>query len=159
MDSEQGTWKRGSSTLAAAEAERCTVGATLREWLLHLPCEETKRYVGNFLAVYRVRPEHEAETATTKMIITNDLVVGAGDLEKACDTPVPATDGDTKTNKWSSHRKNSSWMPLHVRRHTGERCPMNPVCCRTYAKAWTAPASCEACAVKQTPSNGTDIVT
>jgi hypothetical protein len=28
----------------------------LRMWLTHLPCEETKQYVGNFLSVYRVRP-------------------------------------------------------------------------------------------------------
>ena len=30
--------------------------AAMRLWLLYLPCEETKRYVGNFLSVYRVRP-------------------------------------------------------------------------------------------------------
>eukprot|EP00438_Fugacium_kawagutii_P033974 Skav228932 [mRNA] locus=scaffold2181:248822:258688:+ [translate_table: standard] len=29
---------------------------SLRRWLLRLPCAETKRYVGNFLSVYRVRP-------------------------------------------------------------------------------------------------------
>lgn len=28
----------------------------LQAWLTRLPCEETKRYVGNFLSVYRVRP-------------------------------------------------------------------------------------------------------
>ena len=38
--------------------EDATWEQSLREWLLQLPCEETKRYVGNFLSVYRVRPEN-----------------------------------------------------------------------------------------------------
>ena len=33
----------------------------LRQWLLQLPSAETKRYVGNFLSVYRVRPAAEAD--------------------------------------------------------------------------------------------------
>ena len=36
--------------------------AALRRWASHgLPCEETKRYLGNFLSVYRVRPAADAK--------------------------------------------------------------------------------------------------
>ena len=35
--------------------------ASLRRWLRRLPCAETKRHVGNFLSVYRVRPSAEAD--------------------------------------------------------------------------------------------------
>ena len=43
--------------------ENATWEQSLREWLLQLPCEETKRYVGNFLSVYRVRPENEGDNS------------------------------------------------------------------------------------------------
>eukprot|EP00435_Cladocopium_sp_Y103_P075251 s10_g55.t1 len=76
---------------------------SLREWLLHLPCEETKRYVGNFLSVYRVRPENEGENSDDEDD-KEDLVVTAGDLGQACDTHVPVTEGDIKKGKWSLHR-------------------------------------------------------
>ena len=33
----------------------------LRTWLRRLPCEETKRYIGNFMSVYRVRPAVEGQ--------------------------------------------------------------------------------------------------
>ena len=76
---------------------------SLRRWLCHLPCEETKRYVGNFLAVYRVRPENEGENSDDED--DNDaLVVTAGELAKACDTHVPVVEGDTNKGKWSLHR-------------------------------------------------------
>eukprot|EP00435_Cladocopium_sp_Y103_P022987 s1345_g5.t1 len=85
---------------------------SLRKWLLHLPCEETKRYVGNFLAVYRVRPEGSmqhlpCESRRTrrewKMELPPDLVVDA--MERAevywrassrhCkDVPNPYADAD-----------------------------------------------------------------
>ena len=52
---------------------------SLREWLLNLPCEETKRYVGNFLSVYRVRPENEGENSDDEDD-KEDLVVTAGDF-------------------------------------------------------------------------------
>eukprot|EP00438_Fugacium_kawagutii_P001459 Skav211876 [mRNA] locus=scaffold1431:374175:389938:+ [translate_table: standard] len=61
---------------------------SLRQWLRRLPCEETKRYVGNFLAVYRVRPENEGENSDDEDD-TDNLVVTAGDLAQACDTHVP----------------------------------------------------------------------
>ena len=76
---------------------------SLREWLLNLPCEETKRYVGNFLSVYRVRPENEGENSDDEDD-KEDLVVTAGDLGQACDTHVPVTEGDMKKGKWSLHR-------------------------------------------------------
>ena len=83
--------------------EDATWEQSLREWLLQLPCEETKRYVGNFLSVYRVRPENEGENSDDEDD-TENLVVTAGDLAQACDTHVPATEEDTKKGKWSVHR-------------------------------------------------------
>eukprot|EP00438_Fugacium_kawagutii_P017484 Skav217980 [mRNA] locus=scaffold496:402099:408191:- [translate_table: standard] len=77
--------------------------ASLRQWLRHLPCEETKQYVGNFLAVYRVRPESEAENSDDEDDNDN-LVVTAGELAQACDTHVPVVEGEKKKGKWSSHR-------------------------------------------------------
>ena len=35
--------------------------SSLRQWLTQLPSAETKRYVGNFLSVHRVRPAAEAD--------------------------------------------------------------------------------------------------
>ena len=60
---------------------------SLRKWLLELPCQETKRYVGNFLAVYRVRPETEAENSDDEDD-TDELVVSAAELPEACNTYV-----------------------------------------------------------------------
>ena len=45
-------------------------------------------YVGNFLSVYRVRPENEGENSDDEDD-KEDLVVTAGDLAQACDTHVP----------------------------------------------------------------------
>eukprot|EP00438_Fugacium_kawagutii_P008899 Skav215707 [mRNA] locus=scaffold2573:242958:252224:+ [translate_table: standard] len=77
--------------------------ASLRQWLCHLPCEETKRYVGNFLAVYRVRPENEVDNSDDEDDKDN-LVVTAGELAQACDTQVPVVEGETKKGKWSLNR-------------------------------------------------------
>eukprot|EP00435_Cladocopium_sp_Y103_P056413 s279_g19.t1 len=52
---------------------------------------------------------------------TEDLVVSASDLAHACDTHVPATEGDMKKGKWSAHRSlivdaieraETHWKPL-----------------------------------------------
>ena len=41
--------------------ETDTWESSLRQWLTQLPSAETKRYVGNFLSVHRVRPAAEAD--------------------------------------------------------------------------------------------------
>ena len=60
-------------------------------------------YVGNFLSVYRVRPENEGENSDDEDD-KEDLVVSAGDLAQTCDTHVPVTEGDMKKGKWSLQR-------------------------------------------------------
>ena len=75
----------------------------LRQWLLQLPCEETKRYVGNFLTIYRVRPDNEGENSDDEDDATA-LVVTAEQLGEACQTQVPVTEGESKKGKWASHR-------------------------------------------------------
>ena len=75
----------------------------LRQWLLRLPCEETKRYVGNFLSVYRVRPDNEGENSDDEDDAT-ELVVTPEKLVEACQTQVPAAEGESRKGKWASHR-------------------------------------------------------
>ena len=75
----------------------------LRHWLLRLPCEETKRYVGNFLSVYRVRPDNEGENSDDEDDAT-ELVVTPEKLVEACQTQVPLMEGESKKGKWASHR-------------------------------------------------------
>ena len=60
-------------------------------------------YVGNFLSVYRVRPENEGENSDDEDD-KEDLVVSAGDLAQTRDTHVPVTEGDMKKGKWSLQR-------------------------------------------------------
>jgi hypothetical protein len=49
--------------------------AAMRLWLLYLPCEETKRYVGNFLSVYRGRPTNVEEGNSDDSGVDEALVV------------------------------------------------------------------------------------
>ena len=77
---------------------------SLRQWLLRLPCAETKNYVGNFLGVYRVRPENEGENSDDEDD-AEELVVTEQDLPQACKTYVAGPDNETeKKGKWSAHR-------------------------------------------------------
>ena len=96
-----------------------TWAETLRAWLLQLPCEETKRYVGNFLSVYRVRPEMEAENSNDEDD-HEDLVVAAEKLAQACETHGAQSEGDDQKGKWAVHRSliveamhtaNGIWKP------------------------------------------------
>ena len=70
-------------------AEETWVDA-LRMWLTHLPCEETKQYVGNFLSVYRVRPSG-AEDANSD--------------DSGVDEPLPVTPTTLPTALQTSFRK------------------------------------------------------
>ena len=60
--------------------------AAMRLWLLHLPCEETKRYVGNFLSVYRVRPTNVEEGNSDDSGVDEALVVTPATLHVAMQT-------------------------------------------------------------------------
>ena len=58
----------------------------LRMWLTHLPCEETKRYTGNFLSVYRVRPSGAEEANSDDSGIDEPLLVTPASLPTALRT-------------------------------------------------------------------------
>ena len=77
---------------------------SLRRWLLQLPCAETKQYVGNFLSVYRVRPDTELDNSDNEddneeLVVTEEL------LGVACQTHVAVEEDNQKESKWSTHRR------------------------------------------------------
>ena len=127
--------------------EDVTWEQSLREWLLQLPCEETKRYVGNFLSVYRVRPENEGENSDDEDD-TEDLVVTAGDLTQACDTHVPVNEGDTKKGKWSVHRSLIVDAIERAQKHWNtlpcESCPLPNPCQGLDSKSLLKSVRCKA---------------
>ena len=60
----------------------CVAGKSWHDSLRHwfdgrLLCEETKRYVNNFLAVTRTRPEEEEDVRSEEQFSDDELVVGA----------------------------------------------------------------------------------
>ena len=77
---------------------------SLRRWLLQLPCAETKQYVGNFLSVYRVRPDTELDNSDNEDD-NEDLVVTEELLGVACQTHVAVEEDNHKESKWSTHRR------------------------------------------------------
>ena len=127
--------------------EGATWEQSLREWLLQLPCEETKRYVGNFLSVYRVRPENEGENSDDEDD-TEDLVVTAGDLAQACDTHVPVNEEDTKKGKWSVHRSLIVDAIERAQKHWNtlpcEACPLPNPCQGLDSKSLLKSVRCKA---------------
>ena len=58
----------------------------LRTWLTHLPCEETKRYVGNFLSVYSSRATDTAEANSDDSGVDEPLLVTPSTLQTALQT-------------------------------------------------------------------------
>ena len=62
----------------------------LREWLLWLPCAETKRHVGNFLSVYRVRPTAEADANSDDDGVDEPFTLCPADVAAALRTQFPA---------------------------------------------------------------------
>ena len=60
-----------------------------QQWLAHLPSEETKRFVGNFLSVYRVRPTHDLAENSDDSGAEEALEVDAAKLRIALQTQVP----------------------------------------------------------------------
>ena len=71
--------------------------AAMRLWLMHLPCEETKRYVGNFLSVYRVRPTDAPAGNSDDSGVDESLVVTPATLPVALETSFRQT-GKRATN-------------------------------------------------------------
>ena len=62
----------------------------LREWLLRLPCAETKRHVGNFLSVYRVRPSAEADANSGDDGMDEPFTLRPADVAAVLRTQFPA---------------------------------------------------------------------
>ena len=63
---------------------------SLRKWLTHLPAAETKRYVGNFLSVYRVRPAGEVDANSDDEDVDEPFQLGLAALTTALQTQTPA---------------------------------------------------------------------
>lgn len=62
----------------------------MRKWLTHLPAAETKRYVGNFLSVYRVRPAGEVDANSDDKDVDEPFQLGLAALTTALQTQTPA---------------------------------------------------------------------
>ena len=78
----------------------------LRHWLLQVPAAETKRYVGNFLSVYRVRPAADADANSDDDDVDEPLQLEPTELAKALQTLTPAkrTDAGKAVNDDRAHR-------------------------------------------------------
>ena len=63
---------------------------SLRHWLQLLPCAETKRNVGSFLSVYRVRPHAEAEGNSDDDGADEPIALTTAQLPGALRTQLPA---------------------------------------------------------------------
>lgn len=74
-------------------------------------CQETKRYVGNFMAVHRVRPggDDSDSACSDDMVSDEELEVTHASIEAALATRVGGHGrGDDEEGKAGSHRENSS---------------------------------------------------
>ena len=66
-----------------------TWDSSLRAWLLKLPSQETKQHVGNFLSVYRVRPNEGEGANSDNSDVDEALDLTASDAARALQTQVP----------------------------------------------------------------------
>jgi len=73
--------------------------AAMRLWLSHLPCKETKRYVGNFLSVYRVRPTNVEDGNSDDSGVDEALVVTPATLPVAMQTSFRQTGKHAENSK------------------------------------------------------------
>ena len=86
---------------------------SLTEWLDGgIQCAESKRYIGNFLSVYRVRPQDESddEGHSSDMADDEELEVSHIDLQEALLTKIGGRsrkDGEDKEEGKASHHENS----------------------------------------------------
>eukprot|EP00435_Cladocopium_sp_Y103_P058343 s631_g20.t1 len=63
---------------------------SLRHWLTQMPSAETKRYVGNFLSVYRVRPATDIDANSDDDDVDEPFQLDGAGLAKALQTQTPA---------------------------------------------------------------------
>ena len=63
--------------------------AALRRWAQCLPCQESKRHLGNFLSVYRIRPPAEAQENSDDSDVDEALELSVDDLPIALQTSEP----------------------------------------------------------------------
>ena len=74
-----------------------TWAQALRSWLTLLPCEDTKRYVGNFLSVYRVRPSDADAANSDDSGVDEPLLVTPATLPMALTTAFRQTGKQKQT--------------------------------------------------------------
>ena len=75
-----------------------TLEAALRRWAQRLPCQESKRHLGNFLSVYRIRPPAEAQENSDDSDADEALELSLDDLQTALQALEP---NQAETNKQS----------------------------------------------------------
>ena len=75
--------------ISELKADTETWSASFRKWLSQLPCEETKRYVGNFLSVYRIRPTNDTAENSDNSDCDDPLTIDKTTIEEALQTLVP----------------------------------------------------------------------
>ena len=90
---------RNSAAPARFRPNGCYVGhlcqagesweAALRRWAQCLPCQESKRHLGNFLSVYRIRPPAEAQENSDDSDVDEALELSLDDLPTALQTLEP----------------------------------------------------------------------
>eukprot|EP00435_Cladocopium_sp_Y103_P052258 s774_g16.t1 len=77
--------------------------SSLRAWLLRLPSAETKRHVGNFLSVYRVRPAADADNNSDDDDVDEPFHLQPADIATALRTLLPAR--NNKASKTSNDHR------------------------------------------------------
>ena len=91
-----GAWtldQKRSSPAVPYAGHLCENGGTweeaLRRWAQRLPCQESKRHLGNFLSVYRIRPPAEAQENSDDSDADEALELSVDDLPTALQTSEP----------------------------------------------------------------------
>ena len=82
--------------ISELKADTETWTASFRKWLSQLPCQETKRYVGNFLSVYRIRPTHDTAENSDNSDCDDPLNIDKTTIDEALQTLVPHAHGQAK---------------------------------------------------------------
>ena len=121
-----GAWTLDQTRSSAAVpygGHLCQAGETweaaLRRWAQCLPCQETKRHLGNFLSVYRIRPPAEAQENSDDSGADEELTLSLDDLQTALQTLEP---NQAETNKQSQavisatgfKLADAMWPPLRL---------------------------------------------
>ena len=121
-----GAWTLDQTRSSAAVpygGHLCQAGETweaaLRRWAQCLPCQETKRHLGNFLSVYRIRPPAEAQENSDDSDADEELTLSLDDLQTALQTLEP---NQAETNKQSQavisatgfKLADAMWPPLRL---------------------------------------------